>query len=294
MTRRHTRFAFVLAASLLLAACGTLTKLAYSNAALAYSNLAPMATWMVDEYVDLSGGQKDWVRERFTQWHRSHELPQYRRFLQHVLEESEEPFTVEEIGAAYGDMRIAYHRMVEQLIPDVADFLLQLDPEQIAQMEQKFADDNRKFVKESVKGTPDERRERRVKKLVEHLEGWIGSVSDAQRDLIEARYVALPDYIEERLADRRYRQTETLALLRARPGKEVMVAALRKLLIETDTWRRPEFLKRMRERDQRMFEMFAALSTTLSPDQRHYLQNRIRRYMRDINTLTGGVSNTGG
>jgi len=294
--RRSARFLVLLAASLALAACGALTKLAYSNAALAYSNLTPMATWMVDEYVDLSGGQKDWVRERFTrvmQWHRSHELPQYRRFLQHVLDESEEPFTVEEIGAAYGDMRIAYRRMVEQLIPDVADFLLQLDPEQTAQMEQKFADDNRKFVKESVKGTPGERRERRVKKLIGHLEGWIGSVSDAQRDLIEERYVALPDYIEERLADRRYRQTETLALIRAKAGKDVMVAALRKLLIETDTWRRPEFLKRMRERDQRMFEMFAALSTTLSPDQRHYLQNRIRRYMRDINTLSAGLPDSG-
>jgi hypothetical protein len=295
--RHRARFFLLLAASLLVAACGALTKLAYSNATLAYSNLAPMATWMVDEYVDMSGGQKDWVRERITRvmrWHRSHELPQYRRFLQHVLEESEEPFTVQEIDEAYADLRVAYHRMVEQLLPDVADFMLQLDHEQTAQMEKKFTEDNRKFVKESVSGTPEQRLDRRVGKFIGHMESWLGTVSDAQRDLIEKRYRAIPDYVEERLADRRYRQTETLALIRAKPGKDVMVAGLRRLLIDTETWRRPEFVRRMRERDQRMFEMFAALSATLSQDQRHYLQDRIKRYMRDINTLTAGVSNTGG
>ena len=293
----RARTVLLLAASLMLAACGALTRLAYSNAALAYSNLAPMATWMVDDYVELSGGQKDWVRERITrvmQWHRSSELPQYRRFLEHVLRESEEPFTVGEIGEAYGDLRLAYHRMVEQLIPDVADFLLQLDPEQLAQMEKKFAEDNRKFVRESVKGSPDERREKRIDRMVEHLEGWLGDVNDAQRQLIEERYRSLPDYVEERLAERKYRQAETLALLRARPGKDAVATGLRKLLIDTDTWRRPDYLKRMRERDQRMFELFAALSATLAPEQRAHLQGRIKRYMSDINTLTVGAPRSGG
>lgn len=289
MIKRTAFASFVLAASLLLSACGALTKLAYSNAAMAYSNLAPMAAWMVDDYVDLSGGQKDWVRERITrvmQWHRSHELPEYKRFLENVLKESAEPFTVQEIAAAYGDMRTHYHRMVEQLLPDVADFFLQLDAEQVAQMEKKFESDNRKFVRESLKGTPAERRERRIKKLVEHLESWIGHVSDEQRDLVEARYADLPDYIEERLADRKYRQGQVLAMIRGRVGKEAMVAGLHKLLVDTETWRRPEFTERMRKRDQRMFEMFAALSGTLSADQRSHLQKRIRGFMKDINTLT--------
>jgi hypothetical protein len=71
-------------ACLLLAGCTTLTHLAYSNAALAYRNLPPMLAWMVDDYVDMSGGQKEWVRERIGRimhWHRAHELPEYRRFL---------------------------------------------------------------------------------------------------------------------------------------------------------------------------------------------------------------------
>ncbi|HUP30106.1 MAG TPA: DUF6279 family lipoprotein [Usitatibacter sp.] len=294
---RSARVVLLLAASVMLAACGALTKLVYSNATLAYSNLAPMATWMVDDYVDLSDGQKDWVRERITrvmQWHRSTELPQYRRFLERVLRESEEPFTVQEIGEAYADLRLAYHRMAEQLIPDVADFLVQLDHDQLAQMQKRFADDNRKFVKESTRGTAEERREQRIGKMVQHMEGWLGEVNEAQRKLIEERYQALPEYVEERLADRKYRQAEMLELLRARAGKEAVAASLRKLLIDTDTWRRPEYLKRMRDRDQRMFELFAALSATLTPEQRAHMQGRIKRYMRDINTLTAGSTRGGG
>ena len=289
MTRRAAHILLLLAAALALSACAALTRLAYSNVTLAYSNLVPMASWMVDDYVELSGVQKDWVRERFNrvmQWHRTQELPEYRRFLQRVLQESEEPFTVAEIASAYADLRVHYHRTIEQLIPDVADFFLQLDAEQVAHLERKFADDNRKFVRESVKGTPEERRERRVKRLVQHLEGWVGPLSEEQEALVDARHHAVSDLIDERLADRRFRQMEILNLIRSRPGKERMMAGLRRLLIDTESWRRPEYQEKLKEREMRMFEMFSALSTTLTREQRSHLQERIRRYMRDISTLS--------
>ncbi len=288
MTRRFHAI-LLLAACALLSACATLTQLAYSNAAMAYSNLPPMLSWWVDDYVDMSHGQKDWVRERISRlmdWHRAHELPEYRRFFEHVLAESREPFTVEEVAAAYRDLRKHYRRTAEHVLPEVADFFLQLDAEQVAQMEQKFVDDNRKFVRESVKGTPEERTARRVKRFVGHMEGWLGSVSREQRATIEAYYRGIPDLIEERLADRKVRQGEILVLIRARPAKEAMIAGLRTLFVDSQTWRRPEYQKKLAEREQQFFEMIAGLSASLSTDQRDHLQGRIRDFMRDITTLT--------
>ena len=290
-TARRFHVLLILAAGLLLSACATITKMAYSNAAFAYSNLAPMATWMVDEYTDMSGGQKDWVRQRLgrvMQWHRAHELPEYRRFLEHVLQEAREPFTPQEIGAAYADLRNHYHRMVEHLLPDAAEFLLQLDADQVAQMEKKFEDDNRKFVRESLKGTPADRVKRRAEKLANHMESWLGEVSGEQRALIEDRLARMDDFVEERLADRRFRQKETLALIRAKGTKEQMVAGLHRLLVDTESWRRPEFAKQMRQRDEQMFQLLASLSATLTPQQRAHLQERIRRYLGDISRLTNG------
>lgn len=288
VTRRFHASLLLLACALL-SACATLTQLAYSNAAMAYNNLPPMLSWWVDDYVDMSHGQKDWVRERISRvldWHRSHELPEYRRFLEHVLARSREPFTVEEVAAAWRDLRKHYRRTAEQVLPEVGDFFLQLDAEQVAQMEKKFADDNRKFVRESVKGTPEERTARRVKRFVAHMEGWLGSLDREQRAMIEAYYRDIPDLIEERLADRKVRQGEILALIRARPAKEAMVAGLRTLFVESQTWRRPEYQKKLAEREQRFFEMIARLSASLSPEQRSHLQTRIRGFMRDIATLS--------
>ena len=290
MTSRNAQRILLLIAALLVAACGTLTKLAYSNASLAYKSLAPMATWMVDEYVDLDGYQKDWVRDRLGRvmaWHRANELPRYRAFLEHVLAESTEPFTVDEIASAYADLREHYHHMVEHLLPDVADFFLTLDAEQVAQMQKKFEDDNRKFVKESTSGSPAERLKKRADKFGQHLDAWLGHVTPEQKTLVLQRMELIPDFVEDRLADRRYRQTEVLALIRAKATKPQMVEGLRRLLIDTESWRRPEFRKRMRERDQRMFELLAALSKTLTPEQRAHLQGRIRRYLADIHSLAG-------
>ena len=286
---RAVRYLLPLLAGLALSACGVLTKMAYSNVAFAYNQFPPMLTWMIDGYVDMSGEQKEWMRDRVArimEWHRSHELPEYRRFLERVLVETSEPYTVPEVAQAYAELRKHYRAAVEQVLPDAADFLLRLDAAQVAQMEEKFADDNRKFVKESLKGTPDQRRERRVKQFVGHLDGWLGSVTDAQRDIVEGYYADIPDLVEERLADRKVRHSETLALVRSKPTREQMIAGLRKLMVDSDSWRRPEYLKKLGDRDQRFFELLSKVSATLSPGQRSHLQERIRGYMKDLGKLS--------
>ena len=286
--RRALRFLVLAAAAALLAAC-SFTRLAYMNAALAYSNATPVLAWMVGDYVDLTDEQKGWVRERLARvmsWHRAQELPEYRRFFAATLAQAEDGISVDEARAAYIDLRACYHRLVERMLPDIADFLLQLDDEQVRQLERKFATDNGKMVRESVRGTPEERGERRVARYLDHIEEFTGRLSAAQRELVASRVGAMPEFVEERLGDRRYRQAETLALVRARVSREQAIAGLKRLLVEPESWRRPEYLKKLDERDARIFEMISALSRTLSPDQRAHLRSRVRGFMRDIAELT--------
>ena len=295
--RRALSIVLLAAAALVVAACGSLTtQLAYSNAPLAYRNLPPLLTWMVDDYFDVHGNQKEWVRdriERMLEWHRANELPEYRRFLERVLVETREPFTVEEIGAAYGDLRRHYHRAVEQALPDMAEFIGQLDSEQVAQMEKKLVQDNRKLVRDLGKGSPDERRERRVKRFIEHVDNWLGDVTPAQKAMVETYYRDIPELLEERMDDRKVRQAETAALIRSRTSREQTMAGLRRLLIDTHTWRRPDYTQKLKDRDERFFRMFAALSATFTPEQRAHLQKRIRGFMNDINRLTAKPDGTG-
>jgi hypothetical protein len=49
----------------------------------------------------------------------------------------------------------------------------------------------------------------------------------------------MPDITDERLGDRRYRQVEVLNLVRSKASRDKMVAELKRLFIDTETWRRP-------------------------------------------------------
>ena len=285
------RLLWLACAGMVLAGC-SFTRLAYDNVTVLYGNAAPMLTWMVDDYVDISGDQKDWVRERFAlalAWHRRQELPEYRRFLERVAARFEGNFTAEEVSDSYRELRAHYHRAAEHLLPDVADFLLQLDGEQVAQLERRFEDDNRKVAKEATRRSVEERGRERAAKLCAHFEEWTGALDARQRERVAASVRTFADLAPERLADRRYRQSAVLELLRARAGKERMVAQLRRLLIDTDGWRQPEYQERLRGREAQMFDLIASLSATLAPAQREHLVRRLRGFIRDIGTLTAST-----
>lgn len=281
---RSVRFLVLAAAALLAVAC---TRLAYMSASVAYANATPMLAWMVDDYVDLSTSQKEWVRARLEKamaWHRARELPEYRRFLASVAERSGRPFTEAEVAEAWADLHADYARVVEHVLPDVAEFFAGLDDRQLGELSRKLADGNRRMIRESTRGTPEERRALSVKRTVAHLEEWIGKLDDAQRAIVAAREAALPQATQEWLADRRYRQAETLALARSRDRARI-AAGLNRLLLEPDTSRSPEYRAKLRLREELTFRMIAELSATLTPGQRAHLQRRIHGYMQDITRL---------
>lgn len=290
--RRLSNYAALALAAFLAAAC-TLTQLAYSNISLAYNNVPPMFAWMVGDYVDMSDEQKDFVRERFGRafaWHRQQQLPEYRRFLEKVLAQAEDHITLEEVATDHRELRSYYHRAVERLLPDMADFLLGLDSLQARQMEKRFAKDNRKMVQDATDGNGDDRLEKRVERFTTHLEQFLGSVSDEQRRLVVAYVSAQPELVEERLADRRYRQAAILEILKTKPPREQVIAQLRRLFIETESWRDPAYQRKLRSRDQALFDLISRVSVAASPEQRAAFQKRLHGFMRDIAQITAQAS----
>jgi hypothetical protein len=274
---RGTRYFLIALAALAAAAC---TRLAYDNA-------SPLLTWMVDGYVDLHHEQKDWLRKRLDRalaWHRASELPEYRRFLADIARRSEGAFTEAEVEQASLRLHADYDRVVEHILPDTADFLLSLDDRQLERLERKFAKDDEKLAQEMTEGTEEKRRVRSVKRMTESVEEWIGELDGKQRALVAAREAALPSVTDDRLAERAYRQRETLALTRTRDRAKI-IAGLHRLLVDTDSWRRAGYAAKIRTRNAATFHMIAALSTTLTARQRAHLQRRIRGYIDDIDNL---------
>lgn len=278
--KRAGRFFLILATTLVVAAC--------SLARVGYNNATPLLTWMVDDYFDLQDSQRDFVRARLGRalaWHRESELPEYRRFLVDLIARTQTQVTEEDAKWVNASLRAYYHRALERLLPDMAEFVEQLDAEQAARLARRFEDENAKLVKERTKGAPAERQERRAKRFAEYIEDWTGSLDARQRDLIAARYATVPEISDDWLADRRYRQAETLALVRAKLPREQTIAGLHRILIDSEGWRDPQYAAKLKQRDRQLIELVAALSLTLTPEQRARMQKRLRGYLDDVSYL---------
>lgn len=277
MRRLLARALIATLVALLAAACSSVTRVAYDNAPFA-------AAWMVDDWFDLHDGQRDWVKERLARlhgWHRASEMPAYERLLAETAARAARGLSADDARQVHREMRALWLRLVRRAIPDMADFLLQLHPEQVVFLARKFDEDNERTVRESVRGTPQERLERRQKRYLERIEDWTGRLAPAQRDVVRARVAAMGDLTDEWLGDRRFRQSETIALLRSKPTRAQLEAGLTRLLVDSDSWRRPEYVAKMKARDEQVFAMVADLDATLTAEQRGRLHRRLAGYAAD-------------
>jgi hypothetical protein len=278
--RKASAYLAVAATALLLAAC--------SIGRLAYNNASPVVTYMVDDYFDLSGDQEDWVRQRFGRlqaWHRASELPTYERDLKDAIARVERPLSVEDARWVYATLRGYYNRIVEHALPDAADLLLQLDAEQARRFEERFARESARIERETAKGPSEAREKRRTAKMIDQIENYTGRLSQEQRDLVAGRVHFMTDVAELRLADRRQRQEIVAALVRSKPSKPEMIQGLRRALVQTDSWRRPEYVAAMKQRDEQLYELLVVLSATWTPEQRAHVQKKLRGYLGDVSAL---------
>ena len=277
MRRLLARALLAALVALLAASCSSVTRVAYDNAPFA-------AAWMVDDWFDLHDGQRDWVKERLARlhgWHRASEMPAYERLLAATAARAARGLSADDARQVHREMRALWLRLVRRAIPDMAEFLLQLHPEQVVFLARKFDEDNERTVRESERGTPQERLERRQKRFLERIEDWTGRLAPAQRDVVRARVAAMGDLTDEWLGDRRFRQSETIALLRSKPTRAQLEAGLTRLLVESDSWRRPEYVAKMKARDEQVFAMVADLDATLTAEQRGRLHRRLAGYAAD-------------
>jgi hypothetical protein len=272
---RILRFAAVCLA-LLLAGCSA-TELAYNNA-------DTLIRWQAGRYLDLKNSQTEEFNARlaaFLVWHRSAALPQYARLAGEAGARLERGASLADMVWGYDAIRQQAREGLRRAGADTGDFLDRLTPAQIENLERRFAEDNGKFAREWLEGTPEEQRARRLKRLTHTLEDWLGELSDAQRERVRQFNEVAPLNGEMRDRERRRRQAELLAMLRARESAR----RLADWAAEWDRGRDPAFARANREFTDGLLAMLADLERTLSPRQRTLAVARMREHARDFQLL---------
>lgn len=279
---RHGLLAVLLA---LLAAC--------SSVRLAYNHGETMLYWWLNAYVDLEADQKGWVRQDIDNlfaWHRKTQLHDYAQLLATGQRQLQGNLTQADLLADYSDIKARTQLLLFKALPELADLARTLRPEQVAQLEKKFASNNDDFRKHYLSGDAGKRQKYRFEKALDQFELWFGGFSREQEDLIRKASDARPLDNEIWLDERIRRQRNIVSLVhkvqRDKLGKDATMALIGDLI--RDSFARLEHSERKAFFDaytEGTAQMVLTVVRIATPAQKAHALRRMQGWIDDFNIL---------
>lgn len=265
-----------MAAALLAGGCSTVR--------FAYDNADAYLRWKAGTYVDLQGDEADQLDDRideFHAWHRQNALPKYAQLTQEASRRFGDGLSRADLDWGYDAVRGQTRESVRKAAELAAPMLDQLTPTQVAQIERRFADENRQFHRDVLRGSERDRRRKRAKFVVDRLEDWVGKLSQAQLERVREYAERMPLIDEFRERERRRLQHEVLATIRARQAQ----ARLPEQIANWDRGREPAYVAALQSWRDQYFALLVDIDRSLSAEQRGRALAHLHRYAEEFETL---------
>jgi len=243
----------------------------------AYNNADVVLRWQAGYYFDVEGEQSDQLDRGLAAvlaWHRTDALPQYARLANEMAARMQRGIKRQDLEWSYDALREQIRQTLVAAAGESAGLLDRLSPEQIEHFERRLAEQNRKFAKEEVQGTVEQLHKRRMKRNLERLEEWFGSLDDAQEERVRQYNARAPLAGTLRERDRKRRQAELIAMLRAREARQ----RLAQWAQDWEGGREPAYVEASRATRAEYVDLLLDLDRTLSAEQREHLAQRLKRY----------------
>jgi len=286
---QRARLLFLVALMVVVAGCSTIR--------FTYNHGDTLMYWWLNAYLDLDSDQSDWVKkdiDNLFQWHRSTQLRDYAGLLNKMQRQlGDGTVTQDELLADYRDIKARTELLAFKALPQLADLAMSIKPEQVTQMEHKFAKNNDKFRKEFMSGSAEDQHKARFKKAMDQFSLWFGGFSREQETQLRRASDARPLDNDVWLQERTLRQKKIVALLRRvhdqKLNKEQTMSAVHDLL--------RDFFDRMDAPERKAFFdayvdntakfILTAIRIT-TPEQKQHAQQRMQGWINDFNTLAQG------
>jgi hypothetical protein len=275
------RWLLAVLAAAALAGCGTVMRVVYNNGDFALRVMA-------NEYFDTNGDQSELLKAqlaRFHEWHRREELPAYAQIFQSAADRAARGLKPEDVSWAIASVRERYRVMVAQAAEDGAPVIATFKPDNYAALDRKFAEVNAKFAKDYLAGDQAKRDRARAKWFQERMAWFVGDLTDAQVAIIQRFVEGQPRMNEVRLADRKRRQQEFVALIRRYQAGSELALRMREFFVNWERDRGAEHAQLAREWEGRLALLVVDLDRTLTPEQRAKLVGRFATLAEDSRVL---------
>jgi hypothetical protein len=266
---------------------------ACSSIRFTYNHGDTVLYWWLNNYLDLDSDQSGFVKrdiDNLFQWHRKTQLKDYVQLLQTGQRQLAGNLTAADLHADYDQVRSRTELLAFKALPELADLARTVKPEQIVQMEKKFAKNNDDFRKKFMKGDLEEQQKARFKKSMEQFDLWFGRFSSEQEAMLrkasDARVLNNDIWLDERVR----RQKRIVAVLRKvqqeKLSKDATIAQLHGLVRELfDRMDAPDRKAFFDTYEEQTIQMILTAVKIATPAQKAHAQKRMSGWIEDFNVL---------
>ena len=263
---------------------------------LGYNNGPFLAWWWLDGYVDFNRDQAPAARQaidRFFDWHRATQLPEYAAVLATAAAEVLEPTTAAAVCRWQAVVLDKLEPAIDRALVHAAELLPGLGEPQWRHLEQRYAKGIEEMREEYLQPDPAARLKAFVERTQKNTEQLYGPLDEPQRRALAAGVAASPFDAQAWLAERQRRQRDTLQTLRRlaaeRADADQRLAALRALAQRGEVSSNREY----RVYQQRLADYNCAFGAQIhnatTPAQRQKARATIKGWEDDLRSLIGAA-----
>jgi hypothetical protein len=263
---------------------------------LAYNNAPDLVYWWSDGFFDWNQPQSTLLRndlDKLQQWHRRQELPGYATTLNALQAAVLKEIQADQVCALTDYLQQRLQAALDRALPTAAALAPSLSAAQLTHLSNALDKRSREWRDEWLDDPPDEREDRRLKKMVARAEQSYGRITTTQRAQLRAqlRASAFDPSLQLQEADRR--QQDALQTLRQITDNHATgvgnptqtKAALQALLSRTLESPDLTFQQYARQVRRQACIAIADFHNRASPEQRRHLQQALQDYEADARAL---------
>lgn len=280
MSRWLKRIAVLITITLALGAC--------SRVGLAYRNLDVIIPWTLSDYLDMNGEQKGWFNERLKEhlsWHCTTQLPGYLDWLdrlQAMVETNQ--VTDAALQARTEEAKQAIAQTAREITPSAIELLQGLNDQQVAEMNDAFAKDQRKRQDEYLKPSLDQQIKERGERMDKRLNDWLGPLTTTQQQRVMTWSTALGDQNQQWIANRAHWQKQFSAAVAQRQSAE-FPQRIETLLVNRERLWTPAYREAYANTEAQARGLLVDLMAESTPEQRQRLLKKIDGVRKDFTDL---------
>ena len=259
---------------------------------LIYPHLSWLIPWYVSDYISIDDTQKNMLQKRLLKqldWHCRTQLPAYAETLRGIGREfanAEQAVNYSKIRSYYLKLMELWKGLMKQIGPDITDILITASNEQVNELFDNLAEQNREFRKKYVDISTAKLIENRQKSMHKRLKYWISKPTAEQKEAIATWSKQMVPISKDWQQNREMLQDKARRLLAGRNSSPEFRGKLLNFIVNPELLRTPAYQAKIETNLDITINLIVQLDRLLTPAQRARLLKRIESLAADFDKLS--------